>query len=104
MIHKHSRQVYESIILPQIKARHKRVMDALNELGDATSYEIADKLNVGVHTLSGRLSELSGSAKENTYPKPMIESVGERNNKYSNPCTVWRIKVPQPVAKVQEMF
>lgn len=102
MIHKNSETVYREKIRPTTKNRHLRVLDALQELGEATIYEIADYINKPVHVFSGRLTELSGTKE---YGKPLIESVGTRNNKYNNPCTIWRIKqVNQVPLTQQEMF
>lgn len=82
-------QIYREKVEPTIKKRHERVFYALKELGEATMYDVAEKLNVQVHTVSGRFSELSG-VKE--YGRPIIESVGQRDNKYGNACTLWKIR------------
>jgi hypothetical protein len=66
-------------------------MTAIAELGgEATVYEIADKLNTAVHNISGRLTELSTFGD---YERPQIVQNGKRNNKYGNPCTVWALIV-----------
>ena len=91
-MHPNSLYLYHAEILTTLKDRHKRVFNAIVALGNATSYEIADYLNVPVHTLSGRISELSGNAKSNSYDKPVIVEVGTRLNKYNNKCAVYGIK------------
>lgn len=101
MIHQNSRDVYHNIVLPNIKAGHKKVVDALKILGEATSLEVADYINKPLHSISGRFTELS-TAKE--YGKPIIESVGSRLNRYGNPCTIWRLKIYQKQGEQQGLF
>jgi hypothetical protein len=93
---------YKQKILPDIKKKHERVVMAMLSLGGtATVYELADSLNTAVHNISGRLTELSKGIE---YGRPIIEDSGKRNNKYGNPCTVWKIKQPAPVGEQQKMF
>lgn len=80
--------VYREKVQPTILKRHEKVYYALRSLGIAHVYEIAAKLNVPVHTISGRLTELSGTKN---YDRPMIEAVGMKPNQYGNPCTMWKI-------------
>jgi hypothetical protein len=94
MVHKNSLQVYQEQILPNLKAKHRQVMDALAILGEGTSLDVADYLRKPLNAISGRLSELSGRTKD--YSTPMIESVGSKKNRYGNRCAVWKIKQPVP--------
>lgn len=94
MINENSRKIYLEQVKPTIKERHKLIMAALFVLGDATVYDIGDYIRKEVHTFSGRLSELSGTKE---YDKPLIEAVGIKKNKYNNPCTLWRIKLPKEI-------
>lgn len=89
-------EVYKTIIEPTIKKRHERVIAALNQLQPCTSLDVADHLGVPLHSISGRFTELS-DPKE--YGRPIIESVGEKRNKFGNKCTVWRIKKYDPVGQ-----
>jgi hypothetical protein len=100
-MNRNSIQIYYDKVLPNLKKKHSRVMNALAELGgEATVYEIADRLNTAVHNISGRLTELSGTE----YDKPQITQAGKRNNKYGNPCTVWKIMIPVSAGQQVTMF
>ncbi len=103
MIRKHSLNNWEKI-KPQVKQRHIKVMTALDTLVAATMYEIAEHLNVPVHAISGRITELMAKDSTKCYDKALIEAVGTENNKYGNACTLYRIKEVQPKFKQQEMF
>jgi predicted transcriptional regulator len=101
-MNKNSIEIYRTKILPNLKKKHTRVMTAIAELGgEATVYEIADKLNTAVHNISGRLTELSTFGD---YERPQIVQNGKRNNKYGNPCTVWKIYEPESEGKQVMMF
>jgi hypothetical protein len=101
-MNKNSVQIYLDKILPNLKKKHTRVMTAIAELGgEATVYEIADHLNTEVHKLSGRLTELSTFGD---YDRPQIVQNGKRNNKYGNPCTIWKIYEPASEGKQVMMF
>jgi predicted transcriptional regulator len=101
-MNKNSISIYFDKILPNLKKKHTSVMTALAELGgEATVYEIADKLNTAVHNISGRLTELSTFGD---YERPQIVQNGKRNNKYGNPCTVWKIHEPINEGKQVMMF
>lgn len=91
--------VYKEKILPNLKDRHKRVMNALQELGEASQLDVADFLNVPVHSLSGRFSEL-----ERDYDRPQIEIVGKKLNRYNNTCSIYRVKVYQPEGEQGQLF
>ena len=99
-MNKNSIRTYHEKVRPDIKKKHERVYAAIQSLGTATVYELADHLNTAVHNISGRLTEMSG-AKE--YGRPIIEGNGYRNNRYGNPCTIWRIKQYSP-AEQKELF
>ena len=99
-MNKNSLKVYYESILPDIKKRHLKVMNALSVLGEATSLEVADYLNVPLHSISGRISELSSSE----YGKPLIEAIGTKKNRYGNTCAIYRIKQYHPEGKQAEIF
>lgn len=101
MVHKNSLTVYKKIVLPDVRKKHETIIKAIAELGEATSYEIAEYINKPVHVFSGRLTELSGTTE---YDKPIIEQVGIRPNKYGNSCAIWRIKQYQVELKQAELF
>jgi predicted transcriptional regulator len=101
-MNQNSIDTYLRIVLPNLKKKHTRVMTAIAELGgEATVYEIADHLNTEVHKLSGRLTELSTFGD---YERPQIVQNGKRNNKYGNPCTIWKIYEPANEGKQVMMF
>ncbi len=93
--------IYYNKVLPNIKGKHTRVMGAIDKLGEATVYEVAEYLNTAVHNISGRITELSGTKE---YGKPVIEAAGKRNNKYGNPCTIWKRKVYFKEAEQVKLF
>jgi hypothetical protein len=93
MVHKNSLQVYQEQILPNLKAKHKAVMDALAILGPSTSLDVADYLRKPLNAISGRFTELSGSS-EKEYGRPLIKQVGSKKNRYNNPCAIWEIIEP----------
>jgi hypothetical protein len=90
MVHQNSLYAYQTHIKPTLKKRHVLVMDALAILGEATSLDVADYLRKPLNAVSGRFSELSGNSKGH-YESPVIEEVGRKNNRYGNPCSIYRI-------------
>lgn len=77
-INSRSVEVYREKVHPNIKKRHEKVLNAIKFLQPCTSLDVADFLNVPLHSISGRFSELSGNKE---YGRPMIECVGERKNR-----------------------
>lgn len=79
-----SKKVHACAIVPK-KATMQDKVFALIEMASGkgmTVYELSDALNVPVHSLSGRLSELSFVGR--------IVSGETRCNRFGNECTVWR--------------
>lgn len=92
-MHQNSLTAYREKVIPNIKQKHKRVIETLAELGEACQLEVADKMGVQVNHVSGRFTELVGSKE---YGRPILEIIGSKLNRYNNPCSIYRIKLPQP--------
>jgi len=45
-------------VLPDLQKRELTVIEALRGLGKATMHQVAEKMNVGVNTISGRFTRL----------------------------------------------
>jgi len=85
-----------------LSAREKKVRQVLLEHGPQTLFEIAARLGVPDHTISGRITRLHDFHE-------VIEDTGERrkNPRSGRPAIVWRINratIPKPKveAKAQQ--
>jgi len=80
-----------------LSARERKVRQVLLDHGPQTLFEIAARLGVPDHTISGRITRLHDYHKA-------IEDTGERrkNPRSGRPAIVWRLKpVTTPQAKVE---
>ncbi len=75
-IHSHSLEAWYDQILPTINERQRNVLEAIKKLGNATMRDIALYMNVPMHTISGRITELK-SPKMNLIKKVGRVKIGD---------------------------
>lgn len=86
-VHENSLKVYKEKVLPTLMGRKLQVLNSIKSLGgEATMWEVSQLMNVPVHTISGRFSELSSDKLK------LIEDTGKSKEHHGNKFAVWRIK------------
>jgi predicted HTH transcriptional regulator len=75
-------QTFNQQVKPNLSERQRQVMEVMNKFKRLTSYEVALKMGVELHTISGRFSEISKLG--------LIKRDGTRKIKDSN-FTVWEV-------------
>lgn len=81
-MHPNSIKIYKDKIEPNLSEREYQVLTALQELTQGHVYDIAEKLNLPVNSVSGRLTALSN--------RQLIVADGYKLNKFNNNCTLWK--------------
>jgi hypothetical protein len=79
-----SKRVHAGTIVPKKASMQDKVFALIEMAAEKglTVYEVSDALKVPVHSISGRISELSFAGK--------VVSGETRQNSFGNECTIWR--------------
>lgn len=86
-VHPNSLEVYKEKVLPTLMGRKLQVLNSIKSLGgEATMWEVSQIMNVPVHTISGRFSELSSDKWK------LIEDTGRSKEHHGNNFTIWKVK------------
>jgi len=72
---------------PEIPEDQRKVLQALEELGEATIEEVAQHLGVPPHTISGRFG-----GNNELQDKDLIEVKGHVKNSRGYRCKLWQVK------------
>jgi hypothetical protein len=86
-----SLQAYFTEVLPTLADRHRKVLEVLSTVDNATNNELKEMLGWEINRVTGRVNELAFPKDKNK--KPLIEIA------YKRPCKItgrkaiaWRVK------------
>ena len=77
-----SREAYGAI-QHELGYRQQQVLEAIEELGEASNYQVAVHLKLDINQVTGRVNELSR--------KSLIELAGSQQGRYNKRENVWKV-------------